>query len=490
MIQLSDATLIITIGKKISCGAIILYCLNLPPDLRYKPENVFIIGLTPSPYFPDVTTISHLLDPVVNALAKYGIAPGQLIPTYNHPNGAWIQARVAPLIADLEASRKASGFLSHAATMFCSFCLCKQEDLKMLTLAPLRNSVQVRSQVDAWLKTETKSGRAAMEKETGVRWTSLYRLPYWDPVRHVVLGYMHNWLEGILQNHLRTLWGLGRAEGEQKRVKEIEDDEQWTDTDVSDSANELDDLLSEAAEYDTEAAEAQQNTSQPSYNHSESSFSSHHPTLGSSTPSSSSTPTVSELEINSYLADAGDNNDDMDLDYQPVDTSAFSFTDLEIGSIQSCIRNVTLPTWIQRPPVNLGEASHGKLKAHEYLLLFTCIFPLVIPEFWHHPDTPLDDSYQHLECFYHLVSATNILSSFKTSNSKADTYTQHYTAYYAAIQTLFPYHNPKPNHHYAMHNGDLMKYWGPLPVISESFGERMNGMLQGIKTNRRFSMYI
>jgi len=41
-----------------------------------------------------------------------------------------------------------------------------------------------------------------------------------------------------------------------------------------------------------------------------------------------------------------------------------------------------------------------------------------------------------------------------------------------------------------MHNGDLMKYWGPLPVISESFGERMNGMLQGIKTNRRFSMYL
>jgi len=51
---------------------------------------------------------------------------------------------VAPLIADLEASRKASGFLSHAATMFCSFCLCKQEDLKILTLAqpPTQPSLQ------------------------------------------------------------------------------------------------------------------------------------------------------------------------------------------------------------------------------------------------------------------------------------------------------------------------------------------------------------
>jgi len=114
-------------------------------------------------------TISHLLDPIISALAKYGTAPGQLIPTYSHPNGTWIQARVAPLIADLEGSCKASGFLSHAATIFCSFCLCKQEDLKMLTLAPPCNSIQVHSQADAWLNTETKSSRAALEKETGVQ---------------------------------------------------------------------------------------------------------------------------------------------------------------------------------------------------------------------------------------------------------------------------------------------------------------------------------
>ena len=467
-----------------------LYCLNLPPDLRYKPENVFIIGLTPSPYLPDITAISHLLDPVISAIAKYGTAPGQQIPTYGHPNGAWVQARVAPLIADLEGSRKASGFLSHAATMFCSFCLCKRDDLKKLTLGIPRNSIQVRSQADAWLKTETKASRAAMEKETGVRWSSLYRLPYWDPVRHVVLGYMHNWLEGVLQHHLRTLWGLGRAEREQNIVKEIQTDEQWTDTNVSDSADELEELLAEAAAYDMETAEAQQNISQSLSDHPSPPLSSYYSSLGSSTSSSPPTPTAPEMEINSDFSDFGGNEDDMDLNYELVDTAAFSFTNIELEALQSCICNMTLPTWVQRPPGNLGEASHGKLKAHEYLLLFSGIFPLILPEFWHHPNLISDISHQHLECFYHLVSATNILSSFKTSNSKADTYTQHYTQYYAAIQTLFPTHNCKPNHHYAMHNGDLMKYWGLLPVISEGFGEQINGMLQGIKTNRQFSMYL
>ncbi len=39
---------------------------------------------------------------------------------------------------------------------------------------------------------------------------SLHRLSYWDPVKHVMLGYMHNWLEGVLMQHLRVLWGIGR----------------------------------------------------------------------------------------------------------------------------------------------------------------------------------------------------------------------------------------------------------------------------------------
>ncbi|KAF8234899.1 hypothetical protein L208DRAFT_1259835, partial [Tricholoma matsutake] len=48
-------------GKKVSCGAILLYCLNLPFHLRYQFENTFIAGLTP-PHHVDPTTISHLLE--------------------------------------------------------------------------------------------------------------------------------------------------------------------------------------------------------------------------------------------------------------------------------------------------------------------------------------------------------------------------------------------------------------------------------------------
>ncbi|RDB22345.1 hypothetical protein Hypma_010543 [Hypsizygus marmoreus] len=460
-------------GKHASCGAIVLYCLNLAPHLRYLPENTFIIGLTPPPSMPDAMTICHLLEPVISSVGKYADAPGQLVPTHQHQNGVAVKVRTAPLIADLEGSKKASGFMHHHATKFCTFCLLENTQIEDLNLQSwqLRNGTQVRAEAEKWRQQITKVARNNQAKATGVRWTPLHSLPYWDPVKHVVLGFMHNWLEGILQHHLRTLWGIGQSEDETQKAKEIGKDEEWSDTDMSDSADELDDLSQEAADF---AARPQ--TPPMSLSPSPTSMS-----LDlDSDSSSSSTPTPMAAP---YAF--SDDEDDSDDDYIPLDdTIAFHFTDAQLQAIRDCIHDVTLPTWVQRPPTNLGEPSHGKLKAREYLTLFTCVLPLIIPEFWYTPTAP-ETHQQHFHCFYNLVSATNIISSFKTSNADADAYTEHYIQYRAAIQRLFPHNPSKPNHHYAMHNGALLKYWGPLASFSEFPGERMNGLLQNIKTNHR-----
>jgi hypothetical protein len=470
--------------------------LNLPPHLRYQAENTFIIGLTPPPHAPDPTTISHLLDPVITSVAKYGVVPGQDVPTSRHPDGIAVQVKIAPLIADLEGSHKVGGFLAHSAMMFCSFCLCTDDQLEDLNIQSWEpcNGAQVRAQAEAWLHQITKAGQHAQETSTGVRWTPLHRLPYWDPVKHVVLGFMHNWLEGILQHHLRALWGIGRDEKESQKVNELEEDEQWNEEDVLDSADELDDLFQEAAENNFEAAMAMQHTPPPMSPSPSSSFTDT-PTTSSLTLSEtldsslSSTPMPTQSHPNPYAYDRGGDDDDDkdDADYVPIDGLPFSFTDTELQAIRDCIRDVTLPTWIQRPPINLGELSHGKLKAQEYLTLFTCIFPLIIAEFWY-ITTATNFHRQHFHCFYHLVAATNIIAAFKTSNADADAYTQHFIQYRTAIQHLFSYRPSKPNHHYAMHNGLLLKYWGPLASFSEFPGERMNGMLQKIKTNHHLHM--
>ncbi|KAJ7083285.1 hypothetical protein C8R43DRAFT_909535 [Mycena crocata] len=161
----------------------------------------------------------------------------------------------------------------------------------------------------------------------------------------------------------------------------------------------------------------------------------------------------------------------------------FNFTSAQLGSIRNCIKRISLPTWVARPPINLGDATHGKLKAHEYLILFTVILPLIIPELWWKKG---NQELALLQNFHNLMACTNIVSSFSTSKAQADRYTDHYVKYREALPRLFPvnFHSVS-NQHLAMHNAQQMKFWGPLPALSEFAGERMNGMLQDVKTNRR-----
>jgi len=195
--------------------------------------------------------------------------------------------------------------------------------------------------------------------------------------------------------------------------------------------------------------------------------------ISTSTPSSTPTPSSNAVPLPS---------DDEDEDEEPVSIGgAFDFMPAELAMIRACILDVQLPTWVQWPPTNLGEASHGSLKAHELLILFSVIFPLVIPTLWWNST---EEQQELLQNFCELVCATNIIAGYSVSNAEADTYMDHYINYHLSMQHLFGavFHS-MPNYHYAMHNGALLKFWGPLALLSEFPGERMNGDYGQIKTN-------
>ena len=97
---------------------------------------------------------------------------------------------------------------------------------------------------------------------------------------------------------------------------------------------------------------------------------------------------------------------------------------------------------------------------------------------------------QLLQSFCDLVCSTNIIAAYSVTNAEADAYTDHFFKYRSSIQQLYIFRS-RPNHHYAMHNGDLLKFWGPLSLLSEFPGEWMNGDLGKIKTNWRLcSLFI
>ena len=67
-------------GKKSSVGLISLVCLNLPPSMHYKPENMFRFGVIPGPKEPPLTALNHYLKPLVDDLIDFW-ETGVKIPT-------------------------------------------------------------------------------------------------------------------------------------------------------------------------------------------------------------------------------------------------------------------------------------------------------------------------------------------------------------------------------------------------------------------------
>lgn len=199
-----------------------------------------------------------------------------------------------------------------------------------------------------------------------------------------------------------------------------------------------------------------------------------------------------------------DEDDGVDEDFQPDPDSesdndeeaeernaawrtTCAFDSTALAQIHACICDTFVPTWITRPPTNLGEKSHGKLKADQWWTLFTIFLPIVLPELWLASGSSRDSDL--LDNFHHLVMCTNIIGSYVTSNQAADNYLDHYIKYRESSKSLFPKVRPVPNHHYAMHNGEMMKFWGPLPLLSEFPFEQLNGTLQKISTNWHLCAY-
>ncbi|KAF5320287.1 hypothetical protein D9611_011351 [Ephemerocybe angulata] len=359
----------------------------------------------------------------------------------------------------------------------------------------------VRAAAEAWRTAATKKRREEIFREYGVRWSSLNLLVYRDPVKHTMLGLMHNWIEGVLQHHVRHRWGIGsdrkeRAEkglGEERLQEEGLDagymadsagDVVMADSDVdSDSDVEMMDLEDELLDLHNEGEAARNQAIQQS-------------------PEASILPSDVRIfnidlgndEDEEYApeSDGESNNTECDdnLDDETTDptNAAPTFSHVQLASIRECISQATVPTWVERPPPNLGEKTHGKLKADQWHKLFIVFLPLILPELWvsdgacsHSTSSPSFD--ELMSNFYHLVTCTNIVCGYTVSRDAPDLYLYHYIKYRQSALVLFPHAPSRPNHHYAMHNPELMRFWGPLILLSEFPYEQHNGTLQRIKTN-------
>lgn len=197
-------------GKKVSVCAIYMVLLNLPVDIRYRVENMFLVGIIPGPREPSLEQINHVLCPLVDDLLRFW-EPGVFVKqTARYFEGRLCRAALIPVVCDLPAARQVSGFALHSSTHFCSFCKLPLHEIDNLepNSWPIRTWKEHQQSASAWKNATSAAERLKLYRQNGVRWSELLRLPYWDPTTFVVLDCMHSLLLGDLQRHCREVWGM------------------------------------------------------------------------------------------------------------------------------------------------------------------------------------------------------------------------------------------------------------------------------------------
>jgi len=171
-----------TLGKTVLYSTIVMFCLNLLYNLQYQPENTYFAGITSPPYEPSVTTITALLDPIVEQLQHFYY--GQVIHTYRHQAGIIKRVVLLPAIGDLLTICKALGFTGVTSHHFCSFYTLHKSDIENLDSGAwkLRKGTEVIAVVEQWCQALTKKKQEFIFKKHSICWSSLHQLLYCDLV--------------------------------------------------------------------------------------------------------------------------------------------------------------------------------------------------------------------------------------------------------------------------------------------------------------------
>ena len=103
-----------------SVGAIYLTIQNLPRDIRYKAENILLVGVIPGPREPKKTINSYLMPLIIEL--KEAWETGFYVRKPDN-SSVCIKLAVSCVTCDIPATRKVCGFLSHNASFGCNKCL-------------------------------------------------------------------------------------------------------------------------------------------------------------------------------------------------------------------------------------------------------------------------------------------------------------------------------------------------------------------------------
>jgi hypothetical protein len=196
--------------QTVTSTGIYMVLLNLPPHLRYLPENMYLAGVIPGPSKPSVDQINHFLELIVANFRPFWSPGVYFTRTFRYPGGRTAKSVIVPLVCDSLAARQMAGFTAVTSTYFCTCCKLSVQQLENFDRNswPKRDLDSHRRYAQAWKLAKSTKEREELEGAHGIRWTPLLDLPYWNPILFTVVDSMHNLYLGLIQNHCRVVWGI------------------------------------------------------------------------------------------------------------------------------------------------------------------------------------------------------------------------------------------------------------------------------------------
>ena len=107
-----------------SSGVISAACLNLPANICYKHEYMYLSTVIPGPNEPHLTELNHYIRPVVDQFLVSWEWRIYFTQTGNHPTGQDTCSTIANVVCDLPAACKCNQSAGHSSHFLCTRCDC------------------------------------------------------------------------------------------------------------------------------------------------------------------------------------------------------------------------------------------------------------------------------------------------------------------------------------------------------------------------------
>jgi len=516
-------------GSTASTGMISMACLNLPYSIRYKPENMYLVGIIPGPHEPTETAINHYLEPMVHDMEVLWGRGVRYSRTALYPDGRTVRAAIVIQVCDLPGSRQVAGLAAHSHHLhFCSVCNFKHTgDLTKVAgqhdyHSWMRKDVEaLRHHAERWRDATTVKQRTEIFEEHGVRYSVLWSLPYWDPTRQLIVDPMHTVLEGVVENHVRHVLKLSDSHAKAKAMPppafrhifreplpeghpdyaSLPPDKRCDDKVKNQIKRIHRHLTASLIEHnDPKQAFDLETLSRSLMCCRKKSLQFVYEDLGLPRPPGSG----QKDETKAFYCQGFKRWVSFDIIVNHLSLMTYQregkprgavpppkiVTPAVISRVQEVIKNTHAPSWLGSVPRNFGETSAGTIKAAEWRVLITVHLPLAFISLWGDGtshDRPEDALAMRkiLDHTMSLVSAVILVCYRSMTARRAEDYLKYITQYVRDLKTLYTVWdvNYKPKHHMAFHLFDFLVLFGPVRSWWMFPFERLIGHLQRLPHN-------